>query len=111
MFPSAVPLCAFMLLSMACEGAWAQRTVNRCLDAQGQTLLSDRPCVSAAPAAAAAVAEPGGRVLPARQRRLSAACTRLGDAIDSASLRGVRADVVSSMRTEYTHSCDAGDRR
>lgn len=107
-----LPCVAVALSSLVGQPAWAQRVVNRCTDAAGQTLLSDRPCVSASPApTAAASADPGGRASPVRQRRLSPACTRLADAIDSAPLRRVRADALSSMRTEYAHSCEAEERR
>lgn len=111
MFPSAVPLCALLLLSAVSDGAWAQRTVNRCLDAHGQVLLSDRPCVSAAPIAVAAAAGPAGRSAQARPRRVSPACARLRDAIESAPLRRVRDDVVSDMRAEYSRGCDAAEPR
>jgi hypothetical protein len=104
LFFRAAPLCAVVLWSaIACQPAWAQRTINRCTDANGRMVLSDRVCVSSGPAVSADAPPSDHAAEP--PRRQSMACTRLGDAIRSAPLRGVRDAVLSELRSEYARAC------
>lgn len=92
---------ALVLLCIASAPASAQRTVNRCTDAKGHVVLSDRPCASEG----AAQRGTDGRL------RSSLACTRLGDTIRSAPLRGTRPESVEQMAAEYARTCGETDLR
>lgn len=92
---------AALLLCIVSAPASAQSTVNRCTDAKGQVVLTDRPCVSEG----AAQRGSDGR------RPSSMACTRLGDTIRHAPLRGVRPEVVDQLSAEYARACGDADVR
>ncbi len=92
---------AALLLCIAGTPASAQRVVNRCTDAKGHVVLSDRPCASEG----ATPRGIDGRV------RSSLACTRLGDTIRNAPLRGTRPESVEQMAAEYARACGDFDHR
>jgi hypothetical protein len=121
-FARVAPLCAALLLSsLPHAAAWAQRTVNRCTDAKGQTVLSDRPCVSA-PAqlgsygpqqqaqpryggAQSTSYQPPLQRAPEHLKHMSGECARLNEAIRTAPSRGLRYDVIRELRDEYAGKC------
>jgi len=84
-----------LLLGIASAPALAQRTVNRCTDAKGQLVLSDRPCASEGAAS---------RGTDGRQAS-NMACTRLADTIRHAPLRGARPETVEQQAAEYARTC------
>jgi len=122
-FARAAPLCAALLLSsFVHSAAQAQRSVNRCTDAKGQTVLSDRPCVASGPAQVGsfgpqqqAPSRYGGsqpmnyqaplQRAPEHLKHMSGDCARLNDAIRTAPARGLRYDVIRELRDEYASKC------
>lgn len=86
---------AVLLMCIASAPASAQRTVNRCTDAKGQLVLSDRPCAS----------EDAAQRGTDGPRPSGLACTRMGDTIRHAPLRGTRPEVVEQLAAEYARVC------
>lgn len=109
---------AALLLAACCAGAWAQRTVNRCV-VGGQVVLSDKPCNAGGATQLTAIGpqaqprtqsmppsyQPGLPRAPEHLRYLSPECAQLNDAIRTAPSRGIGYATIGELRAEYGRKC------